>query len=104
MGVTPFDEFRRLKDQQEDEGRNQEKLESHNAACGAYADLVRYLEETARLVEALDHETSRALAKAIAEGEVAEREDLRKIAYAYERLSWRLCGQLRAILDGIRKS
>jgi len=103
MGVTPFDEFRRRKDRQEEEERSPEEVAEHNAVCAVYADLVHHLAETKRLTEALDGGLSRGLSQAAAHGAVAEREDIRRLVLGYERLSWRLCGQLHAILEGTRK-
>ncbi len=99
--LTSFDEFKRLRDQQREQDRGETP---GNAAQSGYAELVALVNETARLVQVLDDGLQRDLAKAVAGGEVVERGEVADLVRNYERLSWRLYGQLRSIIDSSRKA
>ncbi len=61
------------------------------------------VEDTARVVDHLENGLKRSLAREIAYGTQIDTHEVRALARRYERLSWYLHGQLRAILDGSRK-
>lgn len=95
--VTDLEAFKR------DKNRRAAADDRDQAVADQHAALQDLLDETARTVQALDQGMDRALARALARGEVGSRDSMRELAQRYERLSWRLCGQLRYILDKGRK-
>jgi hypothetical protein len=68
-----------------------------------YERLLALLDETEGLVQKLDDGLQRDLSRGVALGRPAPRDHLDALIRGYERLSWRLHGQLRHILDTSRK-
>ena len=101
--LTTFNEFKKRKAEQGEHERARDTAARADAARDAYRDLEALLDETARLVRALDGGLRRDLAKAIAAGDIAEPEAVAELVRGYERLSWRLYGQLRHILGASRR-
>lgn len=98
--LTTFNEFKKRKGEHE---RARDSAERTGAARDAYRDLEALLDETARLVRALDGGLRRDLAKGIAAGDIAEPKAVAELVRGYERLSWRLYGQLRHIQGASRR-
>lgn len=101
--LTTFDEFKKRKAQRGEHERARDTTERAEAARDAYRDLEALLDETARLVRALDGGLRRDLAKAIASGDIADADAVAELVRGYERLSWRLYGQLRHIQGASRR-
>ena len=101
--LTTFNEFKKRKAEQGEHERARDTAERTDAARDAYRDLGALLDETARLVRALDEGLQRDLAKAIASGDVADSDSVADLVRGYERLSWRLYGQLRHIQNASRR-
>ncbi len=101
--LTTFNEFKKRKAEQGEHERARDTAERADAARDAYRDLTALLDETARLVRALDGALRRDLAKAIASGDIASEEAVAELVRGYERLSWRLYGQLRHIQGASRR-
>ncbi len=101
--LTTFNEFKKRKAEQGEHERARDTAERADAARDAYRDLTALLDETARLVRALEDGLGRDLAKAIASGDIAGAEAVAALVRGYERLSWRLHGQLRHIQDASRR-
>ncbi len=101
--LTTFNEFKKRKAEQGEHERARDTAERTDAARDAYRDLTALLDETARLVRALDGGLRRDLAKAIAAGDIAGEEAVAELVRGYERLSWRLYGQLRHIQGASRR-
>ena len=94
--LTTLSTFRRLKAAEEDARAASRRTDEARDGAQAVAALV---EETARLVERLEGGLKRAIAAEIAAGGSVEADQIRALLRRYERLSWHLPGQLRAILD-----
>ena len=101
--LTTFDEFKKRKAEQGEHEHARDSAERTGAARDAYRDLGALLDETARLVRALDGGLRRDLANAIASGDIADAEAVAELVRGYERLSWRLYGQLRHIQNSSRR-
>lgn len=98
--LTSFDEFKKRKGEHEDARDTAERV---GAAREAYRDLTVLLDETARLVRALEDGVQRDLTKAIASGDIADADAVADLVRGYERQSWRLYGQLRHIQNASRR-
>jgi hypothetical protein len=101
--LTSFDTFRRLKEAQEAEQRERRAAVRGEATRAGYDEIVSLVEDTARVVDRLENGLKRAIGREIAYGTQIDADEVRALARRYERLSWYLHGQLRAILDGSRK-
>ena len=97
---TTLATFRRQKAAAADARAASRRTDEARDGAQAVADLV---EETARLVARLDAGLKRAIAAEIAAGGSVEADRIRALLRRYERLSWHLHGQLRAILDAAAK-
>lgn len=100
--LTTFETFRELKARQQAE----ERARQHEGEGGAPAGIVEVMsvvEDTARLVGRLQGGLKHELARALAQGEAGGTDGMRDLVRRYERLSWELHGQLRAVLEGARK-
>ncbi len=101
--LTSFNEFKRLKSRRMMEVARQGEVARNRDAAETYKELVQLVEQTNRLVKRLEAGRQRELAAAIARGNIGEPESVAPLVRSYERLSWRLYGQLRYILDASRK-
>ncbi len=101
--LTTFDQFEQHRAKRQQAVDSRDDVAREDAAQATYADLVALLNETARLVKHLDHATQRDLARALAAGTIEGGADMGQLARGYERLSWRLCGQIRGILNNTAK-
>jgi hypothetical protein len=92
--LTSFETFSRRKAEQDDAGRR-------DAARAGVAELEDPVAETERLVQRLDQGLKRTVSGEV--GTTVGEDEIRALLRRYERASWHLHGDLRAILHGARK-
>jgi len=101
--LTPFETFRQLKERQRAEERARAESARGEEARAGLTEIMAVIEDTGRLVGRLQGGLKRELAHALARGEASGVDGMRNLVRRYERLSWELHGQLRAVLEGARK-
>lgn len=100
--LTPFETFRELKARQQ-AGDQARRDEAQAGAPAALGEIMSVVEDTGRLVARLQGGLKHELARELARGEEVGIDGMRDLVRRYERLSWELHGQLRAVLEGARK-
>ena len=101
--ITSFGEFKTFREQRYKIDTEQQNLIASERVRVIYADLVRLVGETERLVKVLGNGAQRELASAAANNKITDRESLRALSKSYERVSWRLHGQIGYIANGAGK-
>ena len=92
--ITSFGEFKTFREQRYRFDTEQQNLIASDRVRAIHADLVRLVGETERLVNVLGDGAQRELANAAAKNEITDKENLRMLWKSYERVSWRLHGQI----------
>jgi len=100
--LTPFETFRELKARQQGADRARQN-EARGGTPAALGEITSVVEDTGRLVGRLQGGLKHELARELARGEAGGIDGMRDLVRRYERLSWELHGQLRAVLEGARK-
>jgi hypothetical protein len=100
--LTPFETFRELKARQQATARARTQ-EAGGGAQAALGEIMSVVEDTDRLVSRLQGGLKHELARELARGDARGLDGMRDLVRRYERLSWELHGQLRAVLEGARK-
>jgi len=101
--ITSFGEFKTFREQRYRIDTEQQNLIASERVRAIHGDLVRLVGETERLVKILGNGTQRELASAAANNKITDRESLRALWRSYERVSWRLHGQIGYMANGAGK-
>ena len=101
--ITSFGEFKTFREQRCRFDTEQQNLIASERVRAIHADLVRLVGETERLVNVLGDGAQRELANAAANNEITDKENLRMLWKSYERVSWRLHGQIGYMANGAGK-
>ena len=101
--LTSFKEFGRFREQRRNRGSGRDILLAEERVRTIHANLVNLVHETEQLVKALGDGAQRELAAAAANNKITDQESLRMLTKIYERVSWRLHGQLKYMTHGAHR-
>ena len=101
--LTSFGDFKKLREQRQHSGTKSEDCFGEERVRAVYTDLFSLVQETGRLVKVLGNGAQRELATAVANNKITDQESLCRLSKTYERLAWRLHGQLQCMTHGAQK-
>ena len=101
--LTSFGDFKKLREQRKRGGTKGEDCRDEKRIRAVCTDLFSLVQETERLAKVLGNGAQRELATAVANNKITDQESLLRLSKAYERLSWRLHGQLRYMTHAAQK-
>ncbi len=101
--LISFGDYKKFREQRQHSGTKSEECLEEARIRAVYTDLFGLVQETERLVKVLGNGAQRELAAAVANNKITDQESLFRLSKTYERLSWRLHGQLRYMTHGAQK-
>ena len=101
--LTRFGDFKKLREQRQRGGTKGEDCPDEKRIRAVCTDLFSLVQETERLVKVLGNGAQRELATAVANNKISDHESLCKLSKTYERVAWRLHGQLRYMTHAAQK-
>ena len=101
--LTSFKEFGRFREQRRNNEIGRDIALAEERVRTIHTDLVNLVHETQQLVKALGDGAQRELAAAAANNKITDQESLCKLTKIYERVSWRLHGQLTCMSHGAHR-
>lgn len=101
--LTSFGDFKKFREQRQHNGTKSEDCLEEARVRAVHIDLLSLVQETERLVNVLGNGAQRELATAVANNKITDQESLCRLSKVYERVAWRLHGQLRYMTHGAQK-
>ena len=101
--LTSFGDFKKLREQRQAGGTKGEDCLDEKRIRAVCTDLFSLVQETERLVKVLGNGAQRELAAAVASNKISDHERLSRLSKTYERVAWRLHGQLRYMTHAAQK-
>ena len=103
--LTNLAEYKRLRDNGKIQEHAYRKLRRREDVGELYRRLVRLIDDTEKVVFALDNGPKRELAKAAGNDEITDHKVLALLTRSYERYSWKLHSQLQYMTNiALRKT
>ena len=101
--LTSFGDFKKLRKQRQHNVTKSEDCLGEERVRVVYTDLFGLVQETERLVKVLGNGAQRELVTAVANNKISDHESLCRLSKTYERVAWRLHGQLRYMTHAAQK-
>ena len=103
--LTNLAEYKRLRDNDKIQEHAYRKLRRREDVGELYRRLVRLIDDTEKVVFALENGVKRELAKAAGNDEITDHKVLALLTRSYERYSWKLHSQLQYMTNmAVRKT
>ncbi len=101
--LTSFKEFGRFREQRRNNEIGRDIVLAEERVRTIHSNLVNLVHETQELVKTLEDGAQRELAAAVTNNKITDQESLCKLTKIYERVSWRLHGQLKYMTHGAHR-